>query len=130
MLIRTYADIEKLEGEDALGEAEKELLDNSRFGTLTILGDGSRPDGPSTERTIRAGILRYLILGGCRNHRVHERGVRVGGCWIEGELDLRYARAASVLNLTQCGFSAPIDAQQAHFNFLQLNGSKMPGLNM
>ncbi|MFN3319482.1 MAG: hypothetical protein ACK43M_12095 [Allorhizobium sp.] len=130
MLIRTYADIEKLQGKDALSEAERLLLSNSRSGTLTILGDGSRPDGPSVERSIRAGILRYLVLGGCESHRVHERGVRLGGGWIWGELDLRYAQAASALNLTQCGFSSPIDARQAHFKFLQLNGSRLPGINM
>ncbi|MDZ7871793.1 MAG: hypothetical protein U5N27_00555 [Rhizobium sp.] len=47
MLIRTYADIEKLDGEDALSEAERTLLENCKIGEVTILGDGSLPDGPS-----------------------------------------------------------------------------------
>lgn len=37
MLIRTYADIEKLEGEDALGEAERLLLSSSSIAGLVGL---------------------------------------------------------------------------------------------
>jgi hypothetical protein len=128
MLIRTYADIEKLEGEDALSEAERLLLSNSSIGNFTVLGDGSRPDGPSIERTIRASILRYLVAGGCQEHRVHERGVALGGAWIEGDLDLRYIKALGALNLTRCTFGSLFDARQAQFPFLQLKGSRVQDL--
>lgn len=83
MLIRTYADIERLQGQDALSNAEKLLIENCKIGEPTTLGDGSLPEGLSAETTIRSGLLRYLILGGCERCRVHERGVHLAGAWID-----------------------------------------------
>lgn len=129
MLIRTYADIESLKGKDVLGEAERLLVENCKRGELSTLGDGSRPDGPSPERTIRADLLRYLILGGCERCRVHEKGVQVAGAWIEGQLDLSFASTKGAVRLLRCAFAEPIEADQASFNRLVLNGSSLPGLN-
>lgn len=129
MPIRNYADIENLEGDSALSDAELKLIKNCRDGELTALGDGSLPDGPSRERTIRADLLRYLILGGCSNCRVHERGVLLRGAWIQDTLDLSFAHAKGAVNLDQCGFENTIKARQAKFHFLTLNGSNLPGLD-
>ncbi|MFN7093046.1 MAG: hypothetical protein ACK4P4_21150 [Allorhizobium sp.] len=129
MLIRTYADIEKLEGEDALSEAERLLIENSKMGVPTVLGDGVLPKGPSSERSIRVELLRYLILGGDDHCKVHEKGVLLMGAWIEGKLELRSARAQTAIELIQCGFDKPIAAQQAHLESLGLVGSEFPGLN-
>lgn len=129
MLIRTYADIEKLEGEDALSEAERLLIENCRMGLPTVLGDGVLPKGPSRERTIRANLLRYLILGGDDNYRVHERGVLLMGAWVQGTLELRSAQAQMAIELIQCGFEKPIAAQQARFASVALVGNELPGLN-
>ncbi|MFN4205268.1 MAG: hypothetical protein ACK4HG_02660 [Agrobacterium albertimagni] len=128
MLIRTYADIEKLEGEDALSEAERLLIENCRIGEPTVLGDGSLPKGPSSERTIRAGLLRYLILGGCHGFKPHERGVVISGAWIYGILDLSFVSANGALVLKQCRFTNRLYARQARFNQLALNGSNIPGI--
>lgn len=129
MLIRTYADIEKLEGEDKLSAGEKLLVENCKLGELTTLGDGPRPERPSPARTIRADLLRYLILGGCDGCRVHERGVQLRGAWIKGELDLSFAQAKGAVRLIQCAFESPIAARQARFDALTLNGSKLPALD-
>lgn len=129
MLIRTYADIEKLEGEDALSNAERVLIENCKIGEPTILGDGVLPKGPSLERTIRANLLRYLILGGDDNCRVHERGVRLMGAWVQGKLELRSAQSQMAIELIQCGFEKSIAAQQACFASLGLMGNEFPGLN-
>jgi hypothetical protein len=128
MLIRTYADIEKLDGEDALSDAEKKLIENCKLGEVTTLGDGTRPKRPSKARTIRADLLRYLILGGCEQCRVHEKGVQVAGAWVEGRLDLSIASAKGAVHLLQCAFAEPIVAYQASFDRLALNGSSLPGL--
>ena len=53
--------------------AEEKLLANCQAGVPTVLGDGERPAGPSGARTVRAEVLRYLILGGCDDCRVDER---------------------------------------------------------
>jgi uncharacterized protein YjbI with pentapeptide repeats len=129
MLIRTYADIAKLEGEDALSEAEKKLVEHCERGELTILGSGTRPKRPSQARTIRADLLRYLILGGCDQCRVHEKGVQLRGAWIAGGLDLSFGSAKGAVHLLECAFEAPFAAYQASFDRLVLNGSSLPGLN-
>ncbi|QEE47052.1 hypothetical protein FVA81_21645 [Rhizobium sp. WL3] len=129
MLIRTYADIERLEGEDALSPAEKKLIENCKLGKLTTLGDGSRPKSSSPERAIRADLLRYLIIGGCERCQVHERGVQVAGAWIVGELDLSFSRSKGPVLLLQCAFKVPLAANQASFDHIVLDGSSLPALN-
>lgn len=129
MLIRTYADIERLEGEDALSEAEKKLIEGCKRGELTTLGNGSRPKRSSKARTIRADLLRYLILGGCEQCRVHEKGVQLEGAWIVGELDLSFASAKGAVYLLGCALAEPLVAHQASFDRLALNGSSLTGLN-
>jgi hypothetical protein len=129
MLIRTYADIKKLKGKAALSPSEKTLIENCKLGEPTMLGDGTRPDGPSPERTIRADLLRYLILGGCEQCRLHEKGVQLAGAWIEGQLDLSFASAKGAVQLPICAFAEPLVAYQASFDGLSLTGSSLPGLN-
>ncbi|UJW76476.1 hypothetical protein [Rhizobium sp. SL42] len=129
MLIRTYADIERLEGEVALSPAEKKLIEGCKHGELTTLGNGTRPKRPSKARTIRADLLRYLIIGGCEQCRVHEKGVQLEGAWIVGELDLSFASAKGAVLLLRCAFAESIVADQANFDRLVLNGSSLPGLN-
>ena len=129
MLIRTYADIESLKGIDALSPAEKKLIEGCKRGELTTLGNGTRPKRPSKARTIRADLLRYLILGGCEQCRLHEKGVQLEGAWIVGELDLSFASAKGAVRLLRCAFAEPIVADQANFDRLVLNGSSLPSLN-
>lgn len=128
MLIRTYADIEKLKGKDALSPSEKTLIENCKLGEPTVLGDGTRPNGPSPQCTIRADLLRYLILGGCEQCRLHEKGVELAGAWLEGQLDMSFASAKGAVHLLQCAFAEPIVAHHASFDRLVLNGSSLPGL--
>lgn len=129
MLIRTYADIERLDGEDALSPAEKKLVENCKRGEQTTLGNGTRPKRSSKARTIRADLLRYLILGGCEQCRLHERGLQLEGAWIVGQLDLSFASCKGAVYLLRCAFAKPLVARQASFDRLILNGSSLPGLN-
>lgn len=129
MLIRTYADIEKLEGNASLSAAEEALIENFRIGQPTVLGDGSLPEGPSPERTIRASLLRYLILGGCDACKPYGRGVILHGAWIRDSLDLRFEQAKGSVVLGRCYFEKAVAANQAHFEFLQLDDSSLPELD-
>ncbi|WP_153769832.1 hypothetical protein [Labrenzia sp. CE80] len=127
MPIRTFADIEALSNEEKLTEAEQLLLDNCRIGKATMLGDGKRPSDPSPERTIRADLLRYLILGGCEQYKVHEWGVKLLGARISGSLDLSFATAKGATRLLHCWFEEPIAAWQAQFSEVDLNDSFLRG---
>lgn len=67
---------------------EEELLVKAEAGELLTLGDGDQkgklPSAGDETRSIRAGIIRYLLLGGCERLRCHEKGVRsrARGCRI------------------------------------------------
>lgn len=130
-MARVWAEIEALEPTDA----ERKLIAACCQGTVCNLGDG-RPDAPNPgqardlTRTIRARILRYLILGGCEARRVHERGVILRGAYIDGLLELSFATARGQTELSKCRFSRAVMALYASFETLVLSGSALPRLNI
>ncbi|WP_186394183.1 hypothetical protein [Stappia sp. TSB10GB4] len=127
-LIRSYSQIEERRRAGELTPAEEQLLAGCRSGKPVVLGDGTRPDRASPERTIRADLLRYLILGGCEAFRTHERGIRVNGVWIDGGLDLAFATARGSTVLRDCVVSNGIDVTQAHLQRLDLEGCRLKRL--
>ena len=110
--------------------AEEKLLENCRAGVPTVLGDGERPAGPSGARTVRAEVLRYLILGGCDDCRVDESGVHLVGAYVSGALDLRYATAKHRIGLHRCRFENAVQAQQLEAPLVSFQGSFLPGLDL
>lgn len=128
-MAQVWADIQALNPT----EPERELISACKRGKTCNLGDDrpadTSPADASPERTIRAEILRYLILGGCADCPVHEFGVRLSGAYIKGELDLSFAAARGSTALIACRFEKPVSAMQARFAALILSGSVLPGLN-
>jgi hypothetical protein len=93
-------------------------------------GDDEDPalgDGWGPERTVRAGVLRALLL-----KAPHEEGevaaLKVAGARITGVLDLRYATVDSVVRLSHCRFEDAPDLSGAHLSYLNLSDSMLPGL--
>ncbi|MEM8569568.1 MAG: hypothetical protein AAGG56_01555 [Pseudomonadota bacterium] len=127
--LRTWADWAALDGDEALSDAERHLVDCCRAGQPCILGDGTRPDGPSPERSVRADLLRYLILGGCERYPTDELGVQLAGAHVKGPLDLSFASARGQTDLRRCKFEKEIVAFQSRLEALYLDGSAFPGLN-
>ena len=111
-----------------LSAPEQRLVDKCRDGEACVLGDGTRPGGPDTARTIRADLLRYLILGGCDDCRVDEWGVQLVGAYVTGQLDLSFAMAKGATALVRCHFETRIQALNARFQSLNFDGSFLPGL--
>ncbi|WP_127105493.1 hypothetical protein [Pararhodobacter zhoushanensis] len=126
-MIRSWSDIEALD--PPLTAPERQLIEACKAGVECVLGDGTRPEGADPARTIRADLLRYLILGGCADCLVHEWGVLLAGAWISGELDLSFATAKGQTLLIRCGFEKPVLALQTAFEVLNLTGSALKGLN-
>ena len=110
--------------------AEEKLLENCRAGVPTVLGDGERPAGPSGARTVRAEVLRYLILGGCDDCRVDESGIYLAGAYVNGALDLNDATAKHLIGLDKCRFENAVEAQQLEAPLVSFQGSFLPGLNL
>lgn len=122
MSARTLADFEPL------GPAERILVDGLDEGVFDRLGDGSRPSEPDPARRIRAGLLRFVILGGPDAPRVHEKGIRLVGAYVDGVLDLEGCRIPRDIGLVDCRFSAAPVLRSAVIDTLFLDGSAMPGL--
>ncbi len=110
--------------------AEEKLLANCQAGVPTVLGDGKRPAGPSGARTVRAEVLRYLILGGCDDCRVDESGIDLEGAYVSGALDLRFATAKHPISLDRCRFENAVEAMQLEAPLVSFQGSFLPGLNL
>ena len=122
-ILQTYAEVQKLKP----NTAEKDLINKCQTGEPCILGDGTCPSEPSDTRTIRADILRYLLLGGCKDCVVDGRGVVLVGGYISGTLDIDYATVNGATHLIQCHFENRFDSIQTHFKAVTLDGSDMRG---
>ncbi|WP_415403793.1 hypothetical protein [Tateyamaria sp. SN3-11] len=124
--IKTYQDL----AQHHPTPAEQQLIDDSREGRPCILNGGVRPEVATPDCTIRANILRYLILGGCPDHNVDGRGVRLEGAHVTGILDLDYETTRGATRLLNCSFDDMIFANEAQIVSLILSGSALEGLKM
>ena len=124
-LIRTRADIDDLLGGPT--PAEQKLLAACAAGRPCNLGD--LPVTNDASREVRADVLRYLILGGCKDCRGNGWGVRLSGAYISARLDVSFERARKATGLMRCRFADDVLARQSKFNMLVLNGSSLKGLN-
>lgn len=119
-----------LTGEEALNDAEKQLIEACREGEPCILGDGKRPERKVKSRTIRAALLRWLILEGGEGFPVQGWGVRLIGAYVDESLDVSFAKTRGPTILGNCTFAKSLEAIGAHFQLLSLDGSEVTGLNL
>lgn len=96
------------------------------FSTLTG-GDGS-------QRTVRAGFLRMLLMGVNEGWPVQLTGVRIKGARIEGQLDLSDCAGAGgaglpALALEGCEIESLIHIANARFARLSLSHSRLAQVN-
>ncbi|VAW05356.1 hypothetical protein MNBD_ALPHA07-485, partial [hydrothermal vent metagenome] len=56
-------------------------------------------------------------------------GAQLQGAYVSGKLDLSFATAKGMTRLINCRFDEDVVALQARFEFLNLSGSHLPGLN-
>ncbi|MFD2781319.1 hypothetical protein ACFS32_09540 [Novosphingobium pokkalii] len=110
-----------------LSEAEEKLVAACAKGEPCVL-DAERPEQATAANTIRAGLIRFLALGGDAKNPLHERGVCLQGAWISEALDLKGCNVEADLVLLACHCSAPIIACSARLAGLNLSGSAINGL--
>jgi hypothetical protein len=113
-----------------LSAAEKRLVECCGRGEpwMPEGWDGKRPEAASAANSIRAELIRFLVLGGDAEHPVHENGVTAGGAWVAGLLDLHQCDAKVRLDLRSCQFDTVPVLLTARLPELVLAGSKMLGL--
>ena len=110
-----------------LRPAEAVLLTHCREGKLCRFGE-RRPESPADDNSVRADFLRFLALGGDARHPVHERGVRLQGAYIDGDINLDYAKGVLPISLTLCEVDGRFSAFNAGLAELVLNGSRLSGV--
>ena len=119
--------VSSLAGFQPLSAAEAKVVAHLSLGDFDRLGDGLRPEREDPARTVRAELLRFLILGNSE-HRLHEKGLRLSGAWVIGILDLEGCRIPRDIGLKDCRFEASPVLRSAIIDNLFLDGSALPGL--
>lgn len=112
---------------EPLSAAEAKIIAYLSSGDFDRMGDGLLPESDDPTRTLRAELLRFLILGN-NNYRSHEKGVRVSGAWVTGILDLEGCRIPRDIGIKDCRFEASPVLRSAVIDNLFLDGSVLPGL--
>jgi len=107
-----------------LTAGEAVVLERAVAGGAAQLSHDALP-GDDPDRTVRAGLIRFLLLGGSSDYPCHEKGVTVVGARITGELDLELCTVAGRLNLWFCDIPGGINLHAAVIAGLSLDGSKL-----
>ena len=128
-LITAWGQIVQLRDNDLLTPAELLLLESAQTGrpariSLTI------PNLKAPGVLIRAQLLRYLILGGCKDFTTQPSGITMYGAWIAGVLDLSFTTARGPIDLFNCHFAECPQMMQLRADGLAIVGSALAdGLN-
>lgn len=108
--------------------AERTLLQACRIGEIAVISE-QRPQQATEENKVRAGFLRFLLLGGDHSTPVHECGVRLKGAWVTGVLDLENTATVSSIHCAACTFTEPLILRRSTLRGgLFLMGSEVPGI--
>ena len=113
----------------SLGRAELTLVDGIDNGIFDRLGAGGLPAAGDEDRRVRADLIRFLLLGGPDAPVMHEKGLRLGGAWITGTLDLEGCRIPRDVGLLDCRFESPPVLRSGVIDTLSLDGSHLPGFS-
>lgn len=112
----------------ALGPAELALVRGVGTGAFDQVGTGGLPEAGDESRRVRAELIRYLLLGGPGAPVMHEKGLRLGGAWVVGTLDLEGCRVPRDIGLLDCRFESMPVLLSAIIDTLAFDGSDLPGL--
>lgn len=115
-----------------LTPVERRVWDAFPFGTgidFREVADEDPADGPSwgPERTVRAEVLRALLIGGPA-HDGEIGGLNLTGARITGQLDLTYGTVRHAVRLRSCHFEQTPRLYGAEMRALALSDSVLPGL--
>ncbi|MFQ1699361.1 hypothetical protein ACJ5NV_02085 [Loktanella agnita] len=124
--IRQWADVQALINADKLTPAEHRLIAAAKAGEIAEIGEAV-PKIKTPETLIRAPLLRYLILGGCKDCRTEAAGVLVQGAWMADTLDLSFSTAKGALFLFNCNITEELVMLQSTLAGLLLKGSTLRG---
>ena len=113
--------------DETLTPAETKLLaECTETGRITF-GDGEVPPEATPDVTLRASLLRQLLLEQGET-ALNPKGLRVRGAWISGTLDLQGTDCNRDITLGNCVLEAPLNFVNARLRGLHLMGCTAKGL--
>jgi hypothetical protein len=112
-----------------LARAELLMVAGLATGIFDRVGAGGVPVDGDEDRRVRAELIRALLLGGPDMPTLHEKGLRLGGAWITGILDLEGCRVPRDIGLLDCRFEQVPVLLSAVIDTLSFDGSVLPGLS-
>ncbi len=107
--------------------AELRLIQACREGDDTIFSM-ERPEKGSADNTIRAGLIRALLLG-TGDCTPPARGLWIEGTWITGKLDLQGEALPVPLVLLNCTLEEDVMLRDCTLPALHLTGTHLPKLD-
>ncbi|WP_133840870.1 hypothetical protein [Pelagimonas phthalicica] len=119
--------LDEIEGDEPWTAAEQRLIEEAHSGGVRFADEV--PETATDENTIRAALIRHVVLGGCAKCRVSEKSVKVAGAWVTGRLDLEGCDTRNDLVLFDCNMDQAPLLRDAHLGAVYLSGSHMPGLD-
>lgn len=81
------------------------------------------------DRRLRPGFVRFLALGGDDEAPLHEKGLRVRGGWIDGDLDCKGAALPHDLILWGCRLDGDLILLGATMRTLDLEGTRLNSIS-
>ncbi|MFI0818122.1 oxidoreductase [Streptomyces sp. NPDC021098] len=118
-----------------LTEPERRLREAFATGAKVDVRDAATAEEPETdgpgwgpERTVRAEVIRALLLGGADTRPGETPVVHLVGARVTGRLKLVFAEACCVLRLEKCWFEEPPQMYGATLRVTGFGGSYLPGL--
>ncbi|MCY4179405.1 MAG: hypothetical protein OXD48_03860, partial [Litoreibacter sp.] len=93
-----------------LSSAENKLVEDALSLERTSFADGALPEAAEDDVTIRADLIRNLLLSAPLN----DKGIRLRGAWIKGALDLQGCDCARDTTLTACNLPEPVNLTNAN----------------
>jgi len=117
--------------------AEEKLRVVCMRGETCVIGDGKRPEEATDENRVRASFLRYLIMGGCEETPIHQRGLDLEGAFIACRdtpeygkcLDLEAVIIPQDVVLWKCHIDGSIILLGATAKTLGLDGTRLDQLS-
>lgn len=109
-----------------LSEAEAHLVAAAANGGRISFGEGARPEEAAPEVTLRADLVRHVLLA--RDVALHDQGLRLRGAWICGKLDLQGCTCEADITLTDCVLDEEVSLLNAQLRGLHLSGLMCRGM--
>src|SRR5262249_58996969 len=85
--------------------------------------DPTHGENWGAERSVRAGLLRWLHTDPEVSRRIDPSGLGVAGARITGTLDLSYVNAATPITLVRCYIPDGIDLTSSHLQGFEIRRS-------